>query len=261
MKRPTAALLVCLSLPSAARAVDTITLPHPCVEHLHREVAGLDAHVVTVDMNCGEVDVVATRPRDRLAPVSVFAREYHAQIAINANFFEASTCGLAMGERVLWRSAYDLGCHASFAFGPSPHGTRAALIDSTHAVWRSPVGWAWNIVTGRPALLHDGATVLDSDEPLGMYRTHPRTALGTTHGGTSLVMVVIDGRRAQLPGVTSLEMIPLLEEFGVSDAINLDGGGSSELWIEGEGGIVNRPSDHHERSVVNHLGIRITSAR
>jgi exopolysaccharide biosynthesis protein len=50
-----------------------------------------------------------------------------------------------------------------------------------------------------------------------------------------------------------------LEDFAVSDAVNLDGGGSTELWIAAEGGIVNRPSDGHERIVMNHLGVRITS--
>ena len=74
------------------------------------------------------------------------------------------------------------------------------------------------------------------------------------------MLAVIDGRRAGLPGVTSLEMLPLLEEFGVADAANLDGGGSSMLYIAREGGIVNRPSDRAERRVMNHLGIRITAA-
>ena len=92
-----------------------------------------------------------------------------------------------------------------------------------------------------------------------MYRYHPRTAIGTTTGGTHLVIAVVDGRRSGLPGMTSLEMVPLLEEFAVADAINLDGGGSSALFIEREGGVVNRPSDRVERNVANHLGIRITA--
>ena len=49
------------------------------------------------------------------------------------------------------------------------------------------------------------------------------------------------------------------EDFGVSDAINLDGGGSTALYIEGEGGVVNRPSDRFERVVANHLGVRIVA--
>ncbi len=248
-----------LGVPAEVCADDAVTFPYPCVQHVHRVQPGLDAHVVTVDLSCGGVDVVATRPRERAATVSTFAREYTAQIAINANFFESSTCGLAMGEGVVWRDAFEQRCTASFAFGAGGQCTRAALFDSTGSHRACPLPWAREVVSGKPALLRDGAVVLDPEEPTGMYRTHPRTAIGTTPGGTTLVLVVIDGRRAGLPGATSLEIIPLLEEFGVSDAINLDGGGSSELWIAAEGGVVNRPSDRRERVVANHLGIRVTS--
>jgi hypothetical protein len=254
--------LTALSLTLAAHAVGAVdrhTRPYPCVEHIHRVEPGLDAHLVIADLHCGAVDVVATRPRERRATVSTFAREYSAQIAINANFFEASTCGLAMGEGVVWRDAYADRCGASLGFAPGPRGTRIAYFDSRDAVHDAPFPWLRNVITGWPMLLRRGEVVFDPEEPIGMYRPHPRTMVGTTPGGQSLVLAVIDGRRAQLPGVTSLEMIPLMEEFGVADAMNLDGGGSSELWIESEGGVVNVPSDHRERSVVNHLGLRIVT--
>jgi len=106
-------------------------------------------------------------------------------------------------------------------------------------------------------LLDRGATVFEPEEPIGMYRFHPRTAIGSTPGGATLVIAVVDGRRNGIPGMTSLGLIPLMEEFGVSDAINLDGGGSTELYIAAEGGVVNRPSDGVERRVGNHLGIRV----
>jgi hypothetical protein len=47
----------------------------------------------------------------------------------------------------------------------------------------------------------------------------------------------------------------VLREFGVTDSINLDGGGSSELVLGGH--IQNHPSDHRERVVISHLGIRV----
>ena len=48
---------------------------------------------------------------------------------------------------------------------------------------------------------------------------------------------------------------------GVVDAINLDGGGSTTLYIENEGGLQNRPSDGHQRVVVNQLGFRIKGSK
>jgi exopolysaccharide biosynthesis protein len=247
-----------LAVPAAA--TDLVTRPYACVEHLHRVEPGLDAHVVVVDLRCGQVDVVATRPRERHATVSTFAEEYGAQIAINANFYEASVLGVAMGDGVLWRDAGRDRHGASVAFGHGPAGVEARFFDSFDSARQCPFPWARQVVTGWPRLLRDGAVVFEPEEPIGMYRTHPRTALGLTPGGGHLVLAVIDGRRAGLPGVTSLEMLPLLEEFGVADAANLDGGGSSMLYIAREGGIVNRPSDRAERRVMNHLGIRITAA-
>ena len=240
-----------------AAGVDRVTRPYRCVEHVHRELPGVDAHVVLVDLRCPAVDVVATRPRDRRSPVSAFAQEYGAQIAINANFFDASTCGLAMGDGRLWRDAYRDRCGASLAFGLQPGGTRLAFFDSVDHPTTCELPWARQVITGWPRLLDGGAVVFEPEEPIGMYRFHPRTAVGATPGGATLVLAVIDGRRSGIPGMTSLGIIPLMEEFGVSDAINLDGGGSSELYIEAEGGVVNRPSDRVERRVGNHLGVRL----
>ncbi|MDB4929945.1 MAG: hypothetical protein JWM10_2429 [Myxococcaceae bacterium] len=253
---PTALLLVALFAPTAA-AVDRTTRPYRCVEHVHREAPGVDAHVVLIDLRCPAADVVATRPGDRHATVSGFAEEYGAQIAINANFFDASTCGLAMGDGRVWRDAYRDRCGASLAFGPQASGTRLAFWDSVDHPTSCELGWARQVITGWPRLLDRGAVVFEPEEPIGMYRFHPRTAIGATPGGATLVIAVVDGRRNGLPGMTSLGLIPLMEEFGVSDAINLDGGGSTELYIAAEGGVVNHPSDRVERRVGNHLGIRV----
>lgn len=258
MKPPRAALLVAAILTTpGAFAFDRLTRPYRCVEHVHRVQPGLDAHVVVIDLRCPAVDVVATRPGDRRAPVAAFAQEYGAQIAINANFFEGSTCGLAMGDGRVWRDAYRDRCGASVAFGPQSDGTRVAFFDSADRPTTCEIGWARQVVTGWPRLLERGAIVFEPEEPIGMYRFHPRTALGVTPGGASLVLAVVDGRRNNVPGMTSLGLIPLMEEFGVSDAVNLDGGGSTELYIESEGGTVNRPSDGRGRTVGNHLGVRV----
>jgi hypothetical protein len=241
-----------------AHAVDVVTWPYPCVEHVHRVEPRVDAHVVVVDLTCPGVEVIASRPSERASTVSRFAREARAQIAVNANFFEASPCGLTVGERTVWRDAYYDRCRASVAFGPAPQGgTRARVFDSYERTRINPFPWAWNIVTGWPRMLAEGAVLFEPEEPLGLYRYHPRTLVGVTPGGTHLVLAVIDGRRHPVMGMTALEMIPLLEEFAVSDAINLDGGGSTALFIEREGGIVNHPSDRHERVVASHLGVRV----
>ena len=63
-------------------------------------------------------------------------------------------------------------------------------------------------------------------------------------------MVVIDGRRPGWSrGATLGELRATLRDLGAVDALNLDGGGSSEMVVNGE--VVNRPSDGRERRITN----------
>lgn len=72
---------------------------------------------------------------------------------------------------------------------------------------------------------------------------HPRSMLGTTRDGM-VYLVVVDGRfPGEADGMTILEMSYLAHWLGLSDAINLDGGGSSTLW-SGETGVLNHPCDN-----------------
>ena len=80
----------------------------------------------------------------------------------------------------------------------------------------------------------------------------PRTGAGITADGTVLLMVV-DGRSQQSAGMTLKEFAQYLKRFGAVSAVNFDGGGSSEMVLDGK--IMNRPSDGSERPVGIGLGI------
>ena len=62
-----------------------------------------------------------------------------------------------------------------------------------------------------------------------------------------VVFAVVDGRQEDSHGLTLTEFAALLVKFGVQNAINLDGGGSSALYADGD--VVNSPSDGQERAV------------
>jgi exopolysaccharide biosynthesis protein len=85
-------------------------------------------------------------------------------------------------------------------------------------------------------------------EPLGdsnfFVGRRPRTAFGTFADGR-VGWVVVDGRSTRARGATLPALADLLVEMGMVDAVNLDGGGSSTLYIEGcsVNGVVNFPSD------------------
>jgi exopolysaccharide biosynthesis protein len=89
---------------------------------------------------------------------------------------------------------------------------------------------------------------------------HPRTAMGEKPDGTVLLLVV-DGRAKQSAGMSIPELQRLMKELGCVDAINLDGGGSTTMYIKSHG-VVNYPSDNKkfdhegEREVANAIIIK-----
>jgi Phosphodiester glycosidase len=111
-------------------------------------------------------------------------------------------------------------------------------------------GWdnVFDIVAGGPILLRDGEIVTTCDRPCD---SHPRTGVGVTAAG-EIVLVVIDGRQARWSrGVTLVHFARIMQDLGAVAALNLDGGGSSVMVVEGE--VVNRPSDGRERALSNAL--------
>lgn len=79
---------------------------------------------------------------------------------------------------------------------------------------------------------------------------HPRTAIGWNDRW--LYLVVVDGRRQGLSaGMTFPELAALMVRLGCTEALNLDGGGSSTLWLGGR--VMNVPSDGRERAIANGL--------
>jgi hypothetical protein len=118
---------------------------------------------------------------------------------------------------------------------------------------------ALEVVGGFPELLRDGTDVLGTqtvNASFGQQR-HPRSAVGWTSDRARLFLVLVDGRQAPYSDGMSLpELTWLFRRLGASDALNLDGGGSSALAIRGE--VMNRVSDRQagepvERAVGNAL--------
>jgi len=113
-------------------------------------------------------------------------------------------------------------------------------------------------VGGFPLLLLQGSRVGDlevGERPSFAADRHPRTAVGFDQEERLLWAVVVDGRQAQRSaGMTLPELADLLAALGIEDAINLDGGGSSVMFVDGD--VVSSPSDAEgERPVGNALGI------
>lgn len=124
-----------------------------------------------------------------------------------------------------------------------------------------PVFSARTSVGGWPRVVQDGANVgvradsLEGTFPRFSSARHPRSAIALSRDSTHLMLVVVDGRRPWSVGMSLGELGDALIALGASQAMNLDGGGSSALWVKGE--VVNFPSDPTgERAVGNALVIR-----
>jgi hypothetical protein len=98
------------------------------------------------------------------------------------------------------------------------------------------------VVGGGPRLLAGGQFVGgEGFRPSFVDRRHPRTAIGRLADGR-IVLLTVGGRQPYHSlGMTLVEMAMLLRQWGVTDAMNLDGGGSTTLVVRGA--VVNRPSD------------------
>lgn len=109
------------------------------------------------------------------------------------------------------------------------------------------------LVTG-PLLVIDGNRLAPENvcpEAFAL-RTHPRTAIGLRANG-SAVLLTADGRHPEhATGLTLPQLAWIMQMLGCTDAINLDGGGSTCMWIE-PGGVVNHPSDNQ---AFDHFGVR-----
>lgn len=99
-------------------------------------------------------------------------------------------------------------------------------------------------ISGWPVIVRNGKNIRRFiDEP-----RHPRTAIG--YNDKEVIIVTVDGRRASWSrGMTLYELGDLMEQTGCEEALNLDGGGSTTMWIRDK--IKNKPSDGKERAVAN----------
>lgn len=246
----TLAIATLLALPlGSARATDTWSDPYPGVRRVHRVTSNTDANVLLIDLCASGIRARATAVGERGRTVSSFGTLVGAQIAINGDFYSSGwgVDGLAMSGGVAWPGESDHGYVAPFAVGEG----QVALVP--HEVVAGPEAWAREIVSGHPTILWDGATRDNNGDPLCSNR-HPRTAIGLSADHQTLILAVVDGRATSRIGMTCDELAALLREFGAHYGMNMDGGGSSTMWIA-NAGVVNHPSDGSSRTVANHLAI------
>ncbi len=224
-------------------------------------------HVVTIDLKAGGLKSLVTQGNpDESRPLSAkttsqFLEDNDLQLAINGDAFtpwqDLGPLGFSPkpGERVT-----PLGFAASkgvvYAQDTDEQPT-LYIYQNNKASMNALNGKVYNAVSGFKLLMWNGDIVdgLGSD-------LDPRTAVGLNRAGSKLIIIIVDGRQSGYSeGVSEAELAALMQEQRAFSAMNMDGGGSSTLVIQGENGeaeILNSPIHQgipgNERPVGNHLG-------
>lgn len=199
----------------------------------------------------------------QLKPTSVFGKDAGAIAAINGTFFDMKNGGsvdyvkvngiMVAPNRLTKGSTRTANQRAAVTINDGRLNIKKW--DKT-ALWEQGLPEE-NIMVSGPLL-----TLNNQDEQLSAaaFNTtrHPRSAIGIKPDG-KVILLTIDGRNSNSAGASLIELTKIMKWLGCTSAINLDGGGSSTLWINGfpENGIVNFPCDNKqwdhagERNVAN----------
>ncbi|MEP0841674.1 MAG: phosphodiester glycosidase family protein [Phycisphaerae bacterium] len=220
-----------------------------------------------VDLKEPTIDLLVT-PSNGRAPKEVNARttaeflaEFKCQAAINGSFFAPLATRPADPQDVS-----GLSISRGDVYSP-PNRFDALLFSKDRRAWIDPApvdpAGAYNALAGDTALLIDGQySVKPTDTRPIVVVHHPRSAAGISRDGRYLILMTIDGRQpGYSEGASKAEAAEWLKRLGAWDAINLDGGGSSTLVLEGPDGkplVLNQPCGPPPgtlRRVANHLGV------
>ena len=127
----------------------------------------------------------------------------------------------------------------------------------------------YNAISGLPLIVEDGRISAQIKPDEYYAGVNPRSAVGLDLQKRALLLFVVDGRQPSYSeGVTLPELAQIAIEYGVDEAFNLDGGGSSTLVMEDPQGhpqVLNSPIHASipgmERPVGNHLGVWVKGNR
>lgn len=199
----------------------------------------------------------------RRTPTSTQAKKNGAVAAVNGSFFSMERhhpiCYLRIdGKRVgentpgsdtLNRKYYQYGSMALRHGRPYffiPDSNRHAEDHLTDS----------NLMTAGPMLIYRGKPMPMRNDRTFVTDRHNRTAIAMRADGTVL-LITVDGRMRPSAGMSLTELITTLQWLGATDALNLDGGGSTTLYVEGwaNGGMVNHPTDNGRFDFAGERGV------
>ncbi len=197
------------------------------------------------------------------ATVGEMARRTKALAAINGSYFDihkrSAITYLRQGRTIIdTTTTAELALRVTGAI--RTHGRKLHIMPWNKAIEQRYRCRHGSTLASGHLLLYRGKDVSLRSSNMGfIVKKHPRTAIALTSRGTVL-FVTVDGRHpGYAGGMNLIELRHFLQQLGCTDALNLDGGGSTTLWAKGynANGIANYPCDNRkfdhdgERKVAN----------
>ena len=184
------------------------------------------------------------------AKTSETAANNNAILAVNGDYYGANTTGYVIRNGVVYRDTVredssngDLAIYKDGSF-------KVIYEDQVSADQLVKDGVV-NLLTFGPSLVENGEIVVDTNSEVGQsMSSNPRTAIGIIDEN-HYIIIVSDGRTSESEGLSLYQMAEIMKSYGVKTAYNLDGGGSSTLYFNGQ--VINKPTTNgntiSERSV------------
>ena len=173
------------------------------------------------------------------AKTSVTAAENNAILAVNGDYYGANSTGYVIRNGVVYRDTVredssngDLAIYKDGSF-------KVIYEDEISADQLVKDGVV-NLLAFGPSLVEDGEITVDKNSEVGQsMASNPRTAIGIIDEN-HYIIVVSDGRTSESEGLSLYQLAEVMKSYGVKTAYNLDGGGSSTLYFNGQ--VINKPT-------------------
>ncbi|OJG88263.1 hypothetical protein RV16_GL000366 [Enterococcus saccharolyticus] len=212
-----------------------------------------DTTVYVVDIQVSDASYLKTAlaqntyGRNIKEATSTIAKDNQAILAINGDFYGFRSSGYVIRNGNLYRQSGEEGQedlvideNGDFSIVDEYDVSAQELLDSG----------VQQVLSFGPTLVENGEIVVDTSAEVGQsMSSNPRTAIGQV-AENHYVMVVSDGRTDESVGLSLYQLAEVLQQAGAKTAYNLDGGGSSTLYFNGN--VINTPvggQGSSERSV------------
>lgn len=169
---------------------------------------------------------------------SDIAEENNAIFAINGDFYGFRDDGYVLRNGVAYRDTARSGDNDALVIDKD--GNLSIVSEGEISLDSLSDQGAWQVLSFGPGLVEDGNIVVDSSSEVGQaMRSNPRTAIGQV-SELHYIVIVSDGRTSESEGLSLLQLAQELKDLGCTIAYNLDGGGSSTMYFNGE--VINKPT-------------------